>query len=499
MIAGFLSFLVHSYGNGLEIANVTPNADYTSLSFDISWHNSWRQSERFHDAVWVFVKYLPANGTQYLHGHVSGGTGGNGLEVVSQPDSMGVFIRNVADFTGDIGPTTITLDILLDQDLAIHPDFKVYGLEMVYVPEGPFYLGDGDSTSLMVWSSPEMGLDQSASFLYYPFGKNHFITHVYDSLPLITGPSSNPTGVAKEFPNGYNDFYCMKYPFTREMFAEYLNQLVISQQTEIFEYEYQLEHKGNYDYPFGYNQRQGIYVKRDSFNLAGGYLVVNELNDDGVYNNFDDGQNIAASFKIDYDVALNTDATNWPALKGYLSMLNWSGLRPMTELEFEKACRGPLYPVYREYAWGGTFPTGLIPENITNGGQETENYSLSGGPFIGSAYRVGMFADDQDDRLAAQASYWGIQDLSGNGFPILVSIDNSTFTGEHGNGLATRFPTDWALKNPLSEIFKFATRRGLVSERLVFKTFSGIPQFVSPIFPNQHYTWDLQGRGVRKP
>ena len=31
---------------------------------------------------------------------------------------------------------------------------------------------------------------------------------------------------------------------------------------------------------------------------------------------------------------------------------DWAGLRPMTELEFEKACRGPLKPVPDEYAWG---------------------------------------------------------------------------------------------------------------------------------------------------
>ncbi len=33
---------------------------------------------------------------------------------------------------------------------------------------------------------------------------------------------------------------------------------------------------------------------------------------------------------------------------------DWAGLRPMTELECEKACRGPVYPVTGEYAWGNT-------------------------------------------------------------------------------------------------------------------------------------------------
>src|SRR5208283_4202281 len=32
----------------------------------------------------------------------------------------------------------------------------------------------------------------------------------------------------------------------------------------------------------------------------------------------------------------------------------WAGLRPYTELEYEKAARGPITPVNGEYAWGST-------------------------------------------------------------------------------------------------------------------------------------------------
>ncbi len=42
---------------------------------------------------------------------------------------------------------------------------------------------------------------------------------------------------------------------------------------------------------------------------------------------------------------------SWADLAAYL---DWSGLRPMTELEFEKSCRGTLPAVPNEYAWGTT-------------------------------------------------------------------------------------------------------------------------------------------------
>ena len=47
----------------------------------------------------------------------------------------------------------------------------------------------------------------------------------------------------------------------------------------------------------------------------------------------------------------------------------------MTELEFEKACRGPEYPLNNEFAWGTTTiiaQTGHDPNGATDGsGMET--------------------------------------------------------------------------------------------------------------------------------
>ena len=64
-------------------------------------------------------------------------------------------------------------------------------------------------------------------------------------------------------------------------------------------------------------------------------------------------------------------ACNWLSWADVAAYLDWSGLRPMTELEFEKACRGPNAPVAGEYAWGSN--AGLVQAtSIVNGGLSNE-------------------------------------------------------------------------------------------------------------------------------
>jgi len=129
---------------------------------------------------------------------------------------------------------------------------------------------------------------------------------------------------------------------------------------------------------------------------------------------------------------------------------DWAGLRPMTELEFEKACRGPETPVANEYAWGtvtvASNPYTLGNPSATNEGIAS-NYSTSAGnasysSTVGSIdgpLRVGIFAANADNsgRITAGASYYGIMELSGNLWERAVTVGNPTgraFTGLHGNG-----------------------------------------------------------------
>jgi formylglycine-generating enzyme required for sulfatase activity/ferredoxin len=91
------------------------------------------------------------------------------------------------------------------------------------------------------------------------------------------------------------------------------------------------------------------------------------------------------------------------AWRDALAFSAWAGLRPMTELEFEKACRGPLKPVPDEFAWG-TATTNTVADS---------------------------------DRARAGASYWGILDLTGNLVENTVAVGQPIgrqFNGAHGAG-----------------------------------------------------------------
>jgi hypothetical protein len=114
----------------------------------------------------------------------------------------------------------------------------------------------------------------------------------------------------------------------------------------------------------------------------------------------------------------------------------------MTELEYEKACRGTATPVGNEFACG---IVGSVPaENITNPGAANETTTTSGANVVLGAktdvqgpMRVGVFAQSGTTRVQSGASYYGIMELSGNVSERAVTVghsDGRAFTGVHGNG-----------------------------------------------------------------
>jgi len=132
----------------------------------------------------------------------------------------------------------------------------------------------------------------------------------------------------------------------------------------------------------------------------------------------------------------------------------------MTELEFEKACRGNVaaYPGLYEYAWGYglysfTKATSLSgtedgTETVTDAGAncccDLSTESFSGGDEGQGPLRCGIFAQPGTLRHESGASYWGIMELSGNLFERCVTIADQDkngvttnaglFDGSHGDG-----------------------------------------------------------------
>jgi formylglycine-generating enzyme required for sulfatase activity len=228
------------------------------------------------------------------------------------------------------------------------------------------------------------------------------------SLGGATGgyPTGQTAPANASWPNGYNAFYCMKYEVTQQQYVDFLNTLT---QTQATARKYT-----------GSTERYAI-----TGSAVGSYATTNP--------------NVACNYLSWADCAAYAD---------------WSGLRPMTELEFEKACRGPEGAVVGEYAWGtatlasiaytlsgaGTASEGIATNYSTTVGNAV--YSGTGAGTIGGPVRVGIFAANGSNsgRESAGASYWGIMELSGNLSERPVTIVNATglaFTGTHGDGVLT--------------------------------------------------------------
>jgi hypothetical protein len=122
----------------------------------------------------------------------------------------------------------------------------------------------------------------------------------------------------------------------------------------------------------------------------------------------------------------------------------------MTELEYEKACRGPNNPNNGEFAWG-SISINTAAYTIQNNGCPAENI-LSLPQNIGNAayntptnlfpYRCGIFAASSVNhtRLESGAGYYGVMELSGNLNERVVHIGTASgrsYTGLHGDGELT--------------------------------------------------------------
>ncbi len=403
-------------------AGVNNAANFTYIEFDLSWDNSWRTSSSpvNWDAAWVFVKYRTVGSSVWNHvklapsGHNSSGTGTSYSVQVGLTDesiahsattnpAVGAFIYRSANGTGSFSAADIRLKWFYrdngvgDNDIV---DVDVYAIETVWVPDGSFWLGDNGNA----------GAGGSALVLDYPFHKETSprtgfeVTSESSILTQSTGGGSTTALSAyylgsftlpSAFPKGYTGFYCMKYECSQQQYVDFLNALNSTQQT---------------------NRTPANYL---SFR-----------------------QMITSSAGV-FSTTLPSVPTNSIHWMDHAAYLDWAGLRPMTEFEYEKAARGTATAVTDEYAWGNTSATQHVG-TITNGGTSTEisatsgaNLAYHGAGASTGPIRVGAFANSGTSRTTSGASFYGIMELSGNLAELVVSVQGTTYSGVHGDGSLT--------------------------------------------------------------
>lgn len=437
----YLFFLMLSINEIAEANNLvigTPSYNSTSnqISFTIKWDNSWRVNSgpSNWDAIWIFVKRQPcgANGI-WSHALLSATssdhsvTGSYGLIADAVSDGMGVFVHRPSAANNAIGSfatsSTVTLKLSGNYNPALigsstnSDNFKVIGIEMVYVPQGSYYLGDGRAVN-----SNNFSAGNSAAAVLISGTTQSNGLGVYSNY--VSAPSyGNVVALPSTFPLGYDGFYCMKYEISQQQIVDYLNTLSYDQQ----------------------KARLGVWSGRLP-SVNGTYFsnAANQYRQEIKITTAGTDNTLPAIFGLTnaYNAYLAAGYLNWQDLTSYL---DWSGLRPMTEFEYEKACRGSVTPVAYEYPWGNT-NINTSSGGMSNSGTSSEqmnivndglcHYNWDGGPI-----RSGFAATSNSNRVQSGASYYGIMELAGNVYEQCVgggsSYNYATFTTANGDGALT--------------------------------------------------------------
>ena len=480
-----------------DIKKAAGPSGQSAITFDLAWDHSWRAAwevpEQAHggkgtlrleswDAAWVFAKFRKAGTNFWSHATLSAKAADHVAPAAAKLDvgltddgtkGAGVFAYRAAVGSGPNNWKAVKLRWLHEADGVTDPgatEVKVFAIQMVLVPECAFWLGDGSTTRVVAQFSAG---DTAAPFRVESEdaitlgGESPTNLGAREGLGVFRQVDDFGSGILKtlpaRFPKGYAAFYCMRNELTEGQFVDYLNTLPAADE---------LPPK------FGHTGQPG--------------WVLPFQEKDIVYN----GIKVVTPGKPGMP-AVYTTATPFMPCDGLVKYehtryATWTGLRPMTDLEFEKACRGPLRPVADEFAWGTPAIAGKDFDKKTGGPRDGYVVANAGGPdervswqgtdgpdatrgnavwngatrhdakggvladALKKFLRGSIFATPQSDRIAAGASYWGIMELSGNLEERVVTVGNIAgrrFAGTHGawpapfatigKGADLRTPEDW--------------------------------------------------------
>lgn len=445
LAAGVLvSMQTNVLANDLNIVHVALKDEavgsHVFVEFDISWQNSWRndlsgigQAAPFnYDAVWVFVKFSTDGGTTWHHASLSSTTSAhhvvedNGVAamIAAVPDGKGVFLHRANNGAGsnDWDDIQLRWDYSVDgvSHITSATIVNVLAVEMVYVPEGAFQAGDhatgnaafqqgsSDTDPWIIESEDAIQVgDVAADGFYYVSAGN---TDVFPED--ATGATFT---IPAEFPKGFAAFFVMKHEITQGQYADFLNKITSQQAAN-----------RNITQESDYQSFRGT--------ISGGHPH--------------------------FSAAAPDRACNFISIMDGSAFSDWAGLRPMSELEYEKACRGDQAAVAGEFAWGNMSIVQAKTISSPEDGTETVSNSgancvfadatFAGGDGGRGPLRGGIFAATVNpldvpevQRQNAGASYFGVMELSGNLWERIATVGNArgrAFMGTHGDGELTNIP-----------------------------------------------------------
>ncbi len=458
---------------GVALTNVNLLGDRPEAMFlqcDIAWSNSWRSPADElgnWDAAWIFAKArLPGQAWQAVGFQKDGHSGPAEAAIEAPADGAGVFVSRQQEGWGSVSFAGLKLHIR-PTDNQINAldklEWRLLAIEMVYVPAGAYLLGSGGAEESACYSHPDKETPfRVTSEAALPLGAKSGSLHI---------PGAAGDTIPAAWPKGVAAFYGMKYELSQGQYADFLNMLPAQQA------------KARFPNQNGRN-RQAI-----------------------------------AAEGADYVSAAPERACNFLSWADGAAYADWAGLRPMTEFEFEKACRGIELAAPGEYAWGNNdlarqpytltvarpaaTPTLMeeVPDGLSDlmddvGGAEikvpapakkpakpklpTETlaaFPLTGnalcaatrgtidGPLAGDAYRSFPQFLLRDE---LGCSYYGLMEMSGNLWEPCVTLATRAgfaFTGSHGDGTLSATGQannpDWPGYDPTHQEVKGAQGTGL--------------------------------------
>lgn len=203
------------------------------------------------------------------------------------------------------------------------------------------------------------------------------------------------------YPNGYSAFYVMKYEMSQEQYVAFLNKLTLQQQrTRTIGSALDAMSEG--EYVFGSN-RQGPTCRN-------GIILLQKSNSE---------EPMVFDVKREEGRTDPTLACNFLTAADMLAYADWSGMRPLTEMEYEKMCR-PFYPTETgrgDYPWNSQSKTevgGLVQPGTRYERPDDGEANVNFGNHVQGPMRPGAFLAGAADRETAGMSFWGVMDCGGN-------------------------------------------------------------------------------------